>query len=61
MREPYLNEIVRRGNELAALEQAALAFPEKASPIRWIVAAACGALVIFFPSVCSAYAFFQMI
>ena len=61
MREPYLNEIIRRGNELAVLEQAVLSLPKKGSPVRWIVAAACGALVMFFPSVCSAHAFFQMI
>ena len=61
MREPYLNEIIIRGNELAVLEQAALSFPEKASPVRWVVAAAFGALVILFPSACTAHAFFQMI
>lgn len=61
MRDQYLNEIIRRGNELAVLEQAALAFPKKASPVRWIVAAACGVFVMVFPSVCTAHAFFQMI
>ena len=61
MNEQYLNGIIRRGNELAILEQAALAFPKKASPFRWIVAAALGALVTLFPSVCAAQAFFQMI
>lgn len=61
MRDNYLNEIIRRGNELSVLEQAALSIPEKASPVRWIVAAAFGALVALFPSVCSAQAFFQII
>ena len=61
MREPYLNGIIRRGNQLALLEQAALSIPEKGSPVRWIVAAACGVLLSLIPSVCSAQAFFQMI
>ena len=61
MRDDYLTEIVRRGNELAVLEQAALSIPEKESPIRWIVAAAFGMLVTLIPSVCSAQAFFRFI
>ena len=61
MRDDYLNGIIRRGNELALLEQAAALMPEKGSPVRWIVAAAFGALVALFPSVCTAQAFFQMI
>ena len=61
MRDEYLNGIIRRGNQLALLEQAALSIPEKASPVRWIVAAACGVLLSLIPSVCSAQAFFQMI
>ena len=61
MHDDYLNEIIHRGNELAALEQAALVFPKKDSPVRWIVAAALGVLLSLIPSVCSAQAFFQMI
>ena len=61
MHDDYLNEIIHRGNELAVLEQAALAFPKKNSPVRWIVAAAFGVLLSLIPSVCSAQAFFQMI
>ena len=61
MRDQYMNDIIRRRNELAVLEQAALSLPEKASPVRWIVAAAFGALVVLFPSVCTAHAFFQII
>ena len=61
MRDEYLNGIIRRGNQLALLEQAALSIPEKASPVRWIVAAAFGLFVALFPSVCSAQAFFHMI
>ena len=61
MRDDYLNGIIRRGNQLALLEQAALSIPEKGSPVRWIVAAAFGLLVALFPSVCTAQAFFQMI
>ena len=61
MRDDYLNGIIRRGNELALLEQAAALMPEKGSPVRWIVAAALGTLVALFPSVCTAQAFFQMI
>ena len=61
MRDDYMNGIIRRGNELALLEQAAALMPEKGSPVRWIVAVAFGALVALFPSVCTAQAFFQMI
>jgi len=61
MRDPYLNRVIRRGNELAVLEQAALSVPEKTSPVRWVIAAAFGLFVAFFPSVCSAQAFFPII
>ena len=61
MRDDYLNEIIHRGNELAVLEQAALTFPKKTSPVRWIVAAVCSVLFSLIPSVCSAQAFFQII
>ncbi len=61
MRNDYLNTVIRRGNELAVLEQAALVFPEKTSPVHWIVAAAFSVLFSLIPSVCSAQAFFQMI
>ena len=61
MRDDYLNEIIHRGNELAVLEQAALMFPKKNTPVRWIVAAAFSMLFSLIPSVCSAHAFFQMI
>ena len=60
MRDEYLNQIIRRGNELAVLEQAALSYPKSTSAIRWAVAAACGMLVTLLPSVCTAHAFFQM-
>ena len=61
MRDEYLNEVIRRGNELAILERAALCFPTKPSPVRWVVAAAFGVLVTLFPFVCTAQAFFPMI
>lgn len=61
MRNNYLNDVIRRGNELALLEQAALVFPKKTFPVRWIVAAAFSMLFSLIPSVCSAQAFFQMI
>ena len=61
MRDQYLNDVIRRGNELAVLEQASLSVPKKASPVRWIVAAAFGMLVALFPSVCTAQTFFQII
>ncbi len=54
MRDDYLNDVIRRGNELAVLEQAALSFPRRTSAVRWALAAAFGALVALFPSVCSA-------
>ncbi len=61
MRNDYLNDVIRRGNELAVLEQAALSIPRKTSPVRWTFAAAFGVLLSLIPSVCSAQAFFQMI
>ena len=61
MRDSYVNEVIRRGNELSVLEQAALSVPKRNASVRWIVAAACGTLVALFPSVCSAYAFFTII
>lgn len=61
MRDPYLNDIVHRSNELALLEQAVLSVPKKESPVRWIVAAAFGVLVTLFPSVCTAQALLQLI
>ena len=61
MSNDYLNEVIRRGNELAALDQASLLFPKKESVARWLVAAAFTALVALFPSVCSAHAFFPII
>ncbi len=61
MRDDYLNEIIHRGNELSVLEQAALTFPKKNNPVRWIVAAAFSVLLSLIPSVCSAQAFFQII
>ena len=60
MRDQYLNDIIHRGNELTLLEQAALSVPEKASPVRWIVAAAFGLLMTLFPSVCTAQALLQL-
>ena len=60
MRDEYLNQIIRRGNELAVLEHAALSYPKNTSVIRWAVAAAFGMLVTFLPSVCTAHDFFQM-
>ena len=61
MHDDYLHEVIHRGNELAVLEQAAISFPKKASPVRWIVTVAFGVLFTLIPSVCSAQAFFQMI
>ncbi len=62
MRNEYLDAVIRRGNELNILEQAAaLADPGRASVIRWAVAAGFGLLATLIPSVCTAHAFFQMI
>ena len=61
MHDQYLNDIIHRGNELALLEQAALSVPGRASPARWIVAAAFGVIVTLLPSVCAAQALLQII
>ena len=61
MRDEYLHTVIQRGNEIALLEQAALALPRKNASIRWIVATAFGALLIVIPSACTAQVFLQMI
>ena len=55
MREDYLDQVIRRGRELAALEKAADHFvPAGGTALRWIVAAAFGLLAALFPSVSAA-------
>ncbi len=61
MRDGYLNEVVRRGNELNALERAALYDPGRTNLIRWAVGAAFGLLVTLLPAVCSARELLLMI
>ena len=61
MRDEYLNRIIRRGNELAVLEQAALSYPKSTSVIRWVVAAALGTLATLVPYACTAHPSYQML
>ena len=62
MRDDYLDNVIRRGNELGMLEQAAaLCRPSRTSGVRWAVAAALCLLITLLPSVCSAHAFIQHI
>ena len=62
MRNEYLDAIIRRGNELNMLEQAAALYdPKNVSFIRWAVAGVFGLLVTLLPSVCTAQAFIQII
>ena len=61
MKNEYLEQVIRRGNELNALEQAALCLPVRSSAVRWVVAAAFGLLVTLLPSAGTAHAFFQII
>ena len=62
MRDEYLNAIIRRGNELNMLEQAAVLYSSRSSSlVRWAVAGAFGLMVMLLPSVCTAHAFFQII
>ena len=62
MRDDYLDNVIRRGNELGMLEQAAaMCRSSRASGVRWAVAAALGLLITLLPSVCSAQAFIQHI
>ena len=62
MRNEYLADVVRRGNELHLLEQAASQIsPGRTAAVRWAVAAAFAVLMTLLPSVCTAQAFFQMI
>ena len=62
MREDYLKQVIRRGNELCILEQAAaLCNPSRSTALRWVVGAALGLLATLIPSVGTAQAFCQMI
>ena len=62
MREDYLDQVIRRGRELASLERAADSFASAGNgALRWIVAAAFGLLVTLFPSVCAAHTLLQNI
>ena len=62
MRNDYLDQVIRRGNELSMLEQAAaLCRSRRTDAVRWAVSAAFGLLVTLLPSVCTAQAFFQNI
>ena len=61
MHDAYLKRVIVRGNELALLERAAALYPEKTPALRWLVAAALGALASLIPSVCTAQAFLLMI
>ena len=62
MRNEYVNAVIRRGNELNVLEQAAALYnPKGSSAVRWAVAATFGLLVMLLPSVCTAHTFIQII
>ena len=62
MHDEYLNDVVRRGNTLNMLEQAAvLNKPDRFTAVRWAVAAAFGLLATLLPSVCTAQPFLYII
>ncbi len=55
MRDDYLDQVIRRGRELASLERAADSFVSgRSAALRWIVAGAFGLLAALFPSVSAA-------
>ena len=56
MNDEYMKKVIRRGNELILLEQAAACLPERSSVVRWAVAAALGILCTLLPSVTAAQA-----
>ena len=61
MRDGYLDEVLRRGRELNALEAAALRLPDRTRAVRWAVAAALGLLAVLVPSAGAAQTFLQLI
>ena len=57
MRESYLDQVIRRGNELELLERAAASRPAGLSAaVRWAVATALGLLALLYPSISAAQA-----
>lgn len=58
MNDPYIREVILRGNELELLERAADALPETHPVLRGIVAAAAAVLALLLPSVSAAQVFF---
>jgi len=61
MNREYMDQIIRRGNELVLLEQAAECIPLKSSVVRWVAAAVLGALCTLLPAVTAAQTCFSMV
>lgn len=60
MNNTYLDQVVRRGNDLNMLEQAAVCFPERSGVMRWVIATALGLIFTLLPSVTAAQACLYM-
>ena len=60
MNNTYLDQVIRRGNELNLLEQAAVCFLERSGVMRWEIAAALGLIFTLLPSVTAAQACLYM-
>ena len=60
MNNTYLDQVIRRGNELNLLEQAAVCFLERSGVMRWAIAAALGLIFTLLPSVTAAQACLYM-
>lgn len=57
MKEQYLQNVLRRADELALLDKAAAVMPDRASIGKWILAAALGLISLLYPAMSAAQAF----
>ena len=60
MKEQYLQNVLRRADELALLDQAAAVMPDRASAGKWILAAALGLISLLYPAVSAAQVLTQL-
>lgn len=57
MKEQYLQNVLRRADELTLLDKAAAVMPDRASIGKWILAAALGLISLLYPAMSAAQAF----
>lgn len=60
MKDRYLQDVIRRGQELERLDRAARLLPEGRSAGKWMIAVALGLAGVLFPAVGAAQPFFYL-